>query len=151
MQRNDVSRWIARGLYLLALFLLTSPIADVISAVWPVRPDNVLWRYTFLEFAGSHLHTPILGISLALLVAIWTRNDLLLRFLGVVMILASVLLLPAMGILMVDLLQILVAREAQAEQAILAGGMILQIKYGGASVVLAALGIGARRTAQLRS
>lgn len=151
MPRNDVSRWTARGLYLCALFLLTSPAADIVPAVWPATPGNVLWRYSFMELAGSYLHMPILGVSLALVVAIWKRNCFLLRFLGGVMILGSVLLLPAMGVLMVDLPQVLAAREAGAEQAIMVGGMILQMKYAGGAVVLAALGLGARRTAQLRS
>ena len=151
MLRNDVSPWIVRGLYLFALVLVLSPVLDLVSTVWPLRPTDLAWRYGFLGLGAGYLHTPILGLVLALLVGWWTGSPGVLRVLGVVMMGGSLVLMLVMGMFILDVLQMRGLREPNVQQAVLVGGVLQEVKYGTACLVLAALGFGSLRSASARA
>lgn len=150
MHSNDVSPWVVRGLYLFAIVLVLSPIMDLTSTVWPMRPTELTWRYGFLGLTAGYLHTPLLGACLALGLAWWTERDGVLRFVGIAMLASVLPLLLAMGMFMLDVLQMRGLREADVQQAVLVGGILQEVKYGSALLVLLALGFGAVRTAGSR-
>lgn len=151
MLRQDVSPWIVRGLYLFALVLVLSPLMDLTSTAWPMRPADLAWRYGFLGLAAGYLHTPLLGLVLALLVAWWTGGSAALRVLGVGMMAGALVLMLAMGMFMLDVLQMRGLREPELQQAVLVGGILQELKYGTACLVLAALGFGSVRSAAAQS
>lgn len=147
MSQSEVSPWVFRGLYLFAFVLVASPLADLASTVWPMRPTDLTWRYGFLGLGAGYLHTPLLGVTLAMMVAWWTENPGIARGVGFVMLASSVVLLTAMGMFMLDVLQMRGLREPEVRQAVLVGGLLQELKYGTAVLVLAALGFGSVRTA----
>lgn len=151
MLRQDVSPWLVRGLYLFALVLVLSPLMDLASTVWPLRPADLAWRYGFLGLAAGYLHTPILGLVLALLLAWWTGGSGVLKVLGVAMMAGSLVLMLAMGMFMLDVLQMRGMREPELQQAVLVGGILQELKYGTACLVLAALGFGSVRSAGVQA
>ena len=119
MTRSEVSPWAIRGLYLFALVLAASPLMDLVSTVWPMRPSELPWRYGFLGLTAGYLHTPILGMVLGLAVAHWSQNGMLMRGLGALMMASAAVLVLVMGLFMLDMLQIRGMREAEVQSAVL--------------------------------
>lgn len=147
MNRSHVSPWVVRGLYLFALVLVLSPMADLVSTAWPPRPTDLGWRYGFLGLLGGYLHTPILGLVLAMLVAHWQDDAAVLRGLGVAMTIGAVAIMLALAMFALDVLQMRALRAADQRSAVLVGGVLQGLKYGTACLVLVALGYGALRSA----
>jgi hypothetical protein len=112
-----------------------------------MRPTDLPWRYGFLGLAAGYLHTPILGLTLAMMVAWWTDSPAVVRGVGTFMLAFSLVLLIAMGMFMLDVLQMRGLREPEVQQAVLVGGVLQELKYGTALLVLGALGFGSVRTA----
>ena len=75
-------------------------------------------------------------------------NRAVLRIAGVVGVLAALTLLVSMGVFTVDMMQMRAVRVAEAQAAVLAGGLFQDIKYLIASLVLGCLGLGSLRTAK---
>jgi hypothetical protein len=146
MGRTDVSAWIVRGLYLFAIVLVLSPLLDLGSTVWPLRPTDLPWRYGFLGLAAGYLQTPILGFVIAIAAAHWTQDGGTLKALGIAMLVSAALVVTAMGMFLLDVLQMRGMREAEVQQAVFVGGMLQEVKYVTAALVLGALGLGALRT-----
>ena len=67
---------------------------------------------------------------------------------GTVFMVLSVGLIAAVGIFMLDVVQIRQLRPAEAQAAVLYGGLFQAVKYVLASVIVAALGFGLRDSAR---
>jgi hypothetical protein len=148
MTRAEASPLAVTALYLFALVLMVSPLIDLTTTVWPLRFGELPWRYGFLGLAAGYLHTPLLGIVLAAAVAYWQGHPTSLRILGFVSVAAAGLLIPVMALWPLDFQQIGALREPELRPGVIAGGIIQELKYGGACAVLALLGLGALRTAK---
>lgn len=148
MTRSSVSPWAVRALYLFALVLVVSPLIDLFSTAWPLRPGDLSWRYGFVGLGAGYLNTPILGVVLAAAIAVWQEHTALLRTLGVVSAVVAVVLLLVLGIWPLDFLQIRGLRPPEQRAGILTGGVIQEIKYVAACLVLALVALGARGTAK---
>jgi hypothetical protein len=135
------------GLYVFAALLVLSPLMDLVSTVWPPRPGDFSWRYGFLGLLAGYLHTPILGLVLAMAVAFWQGHARALRITGALGCAAGVALLLAMGVFALDVVQMRAMRASEVRGAVLAGGALQELKYFGALVVLILLGLGGWRTA----
>jgi hypothetical protein len=149
MTQRSASSWAIWGLYLFALVLVASPLIDLFSTAWPLRPTDLTWRYGFLGLGAGYLNTPLLGLVLAVGVAFWQRHVGTLKTLGVLSAVAAVLLLPVVGLWPLDFLQIRGLRAPDQQRGILVGGAIQEIKYVGAFLVLALLGLGVLATAKV--
>ena len=141
------SRWLVAGLVAVGLILVLWPLADHLANVWPVQPGSVQWRYGAAGLLANFLHTPLLGLSLLLLVAWWTRSAGLMRGLGLASMVAAVLLLGVMAVFAMDLQQIRAIRPPEAGTLVLVGGAISELKYLTTVVAASLLGIGAWTTA----
>lgn len=146
--RQPVSPWVARGLYLFGLVLVFSPMADVLSTVWPPRPMDLPWRYSTLGVVAGYLQTPMLGVVLLVLTAHWRGHGWVLRAVGGVGLALSVALLIAMVVFGFAVLQMVSVRPAEVRNAILVSGAIQEAKYLAGSLSLAAFGAGALATAR---
>lgn len=124
------------------LILILWPIGDHLASVWPVQPGSVQWRYGAAGLLANFLHTPLLGLSILILVAWWTRSAALMRTAGVVSLAAGVLILGVMGVFAMDLQQIRQIRPPEARTVVLAGGIIAELKYLTTLVATVLLGIG---------
>jgi len=148
MTRTYVSPWAAWALYLFALVLVSSPLIDLLTTAWPLRFGDLAWRYGFLGLGAGYLHTPIMGIVLAGAVAVWQEHGRALWLLGAASLILAVALVPVLAIWPLDVQQISALREEELRRGVAIGGVIQEIKYAGACLVLGALGIGALGTAR---
>jgi hypothetical protein len=147
MTRLHLSPWAVRGLYLFALVLIVMPALDLITTVLPARPGDFSWRYGALGLMAGYLHTPMLGLVLALAVAYWAEHRWVLKFGGALSGLAALGLGLVMVVFALDVLQMRGMRAEEVQSAVLAGGILQELKYLTAALVLAPLGYGAWQTA----
>jgi cytochrome bd-type quinol oxidase subunit 2 len=85
-------RRILGGLYPVALLLILSPLLDLATAVWPVRPTEVSWRFGTFGLITSALITPILGLAVLQGVAAFLEKFRAVRVVSAVNVLVGVLL-----------------------------------------------------------
>jgi hypothetical protein len=143
---TQVARLVALGAYVFGLTLILGPVINLITTVLPVRVGDVTWRYGSLGMAAGYLNTPLLGLGLAIAVAIWQEDLAVLRALGIVATVAAVLLLPVMAMWTLDVLQMRELSEPEVRAGVLIGGVIQGAKYFGACAVLGLVGLGISRT-----
>lgn len=148
MDRSYASPWTLAGLYGFAAILVVSPFADLLTTVWPLQPGELTWRYGFLGLAAGYLHTPMLGLTLALGTAYWSRNATVLRGLGYAMPAVAAVLVVVMGVFLLDVLQMKDLRAEDARTGVLVGAFLQEAKYATAGIVLIILGVGATKTAK---
>ena len=96
---------------------------------------------------AGYLHTPMLGLTLALVLGWASGHRWVLMFGGWLSILCACALLGVMGIFALDVLQMRGMRAEEVQTAVLAGGILQEIKYFTAAMVLALTGVGAIKTA----
>jgi hypothetical protein len=125
---------------------VSSPIVDLGSTAWPPRFGDMSWRYGFLGLAAGYVHTPLMGVVLAMSVAYWRGHSGMLRALGIASLVAALILLPVLALWPMDVLQMRALREPEVQRGILIGGVIQEIKYMGAFIVLGCLGLGSMGT-----
>jgi hypothetical protein len=106
------------------------------------------WRYGFLGLGAGYLHTPLLGLVLAMAVAYWQDHATMLRLGGIAALATTAILLIAMATFGLDVLSMREVRAEDAQAGVLVGGMLQEVKYLGACLVLASLGVGLPRMAK---
>ena len=149
MTRHDqLSPWLARGMYVFGLAFIVTAGIDLFTTVWPVRPTDMAWRYGFLGLSAGYLQTPTLGLLLILLTAWWEGRVLLVKAVGVVCVVGALALLPAMGLFALDVLTMRAVRAAEMQSAVMAGGVFQEVKYALSAVVLGCMGFGALSSAK---
>jgi hypothetical protein len=147
MSRLQLSPSVVWALYFFAAVLITSPLIDLVTTAWPPRMMDLSWRYGFLGLAAGYLHTPMIGVVLAVLVAHVEDHRGVLRALGVASLVAVVLLLPVLALWPMDVLQMRDLRAPEVQRGVVIGGVIQEIKYVGACIVLGLLGVGCMQLA----
>jgi len=147
MQSDDVSPWLIRGVYLFGFALVLHAVIDLSTTVWPLRVTEITWRYGFLGLGAGYLQTPTLGLLLIAATALWTGNLTLARMIGTLFLVVSAGLIAAVGLFMLDVVQVRQLRPAEAQAAVLYGGLLQAVKYVLASVIVAAMGFGLRDSA----
>lgn len=141
------SPWAVGAVYLFGLVLVVSPLVDLATTVLPARPGDFTWRYGALGLAAGYLQTPLLGLVLLLAVAYWQERPWVLRVAGAAACVASLALGLVMVVFALDVLQMRGMRAEEVRSAVLAGGILQELKYFLAALVLAPLGIGSWTTA----
>jgi hypothetical protein len=147
MTRFAPSPWAVAALYAFALVLVTSPLIDLLSTAWPPRFGDLSWRYGFFGLGAGYLHTPLIGLVLAAAVAYWREHRRVLRALGLASVAAAGVLVPVLALWPLDVREIAALRAEELRRGVAIGGVIQELKYLGACVVLGCLGIGALGTA----
>jgi hypothetical protein len=146
MTRPNLNPWAVAGLYLLAASLILLPLVDLFTTAFPPRLSDIAWRYGFMGLAAGYLQTPLLGVALAGGVAYWEGHAGGLRLLGILSVAVAVLILPILALWPMDVMQMRALREPEVQQGVAIGGAIQELKYVGAFLVLALLGMGLIRT-----
>ena len=146
--RDELSPWVARGLYLFGLALMLHASIDLFSTVWPMRWTELAWRYGFLGLAAGYLQTPTLGLLFIAGTAIWQDDARVVRAVGVVFMVCAVILLGIIGVFGLDVLAMRDLRAPEARSGVLVGGVLQEVKYSVATVVFVLLGHGFSKTAK---
>ena len=127
--RPRVSRWAIRGLYFFTFILIFWPIADLITNVWPLQPGNVQWRYGFMGLLAGFLHTPILGLALAMSLAYAMKHGRTLRMLSAINLIGAAGLLAALLVFPLDVVQLESAVPTEGLPSFQGGSLITEFKY----------------------
>ena len=136
------------GFYFFMFVLVFWPIVDLTSSVWPLQPGNLQWRYGFLGLMSAYLHTPILAIFLASVLAFVLDHSLTLRLISVVCFFGALLLFLVLILFPLDVIQL---RGTAPEERLLsfqAGAALAELKHFTAFISLLLLGFGGWRTAR---
>ncbi len=145
--RAAVSSWAIRGLYFFTFILVFWPVTDLITDTWQIQLGNLQWRYGFMGLLAGFLHTPILGLVLAMALAYAMEHRRTLRLLSVMSFLGAVGLLAVLLFFALDVVQLRNAVPAERLPSFQAGALITELKHLTSCVALALLGIGGWKTA----
>jgi hypothetical protein len=146
---NDakLSGWATAGLYSLAFVAIFFPMLDLITTVLPLRPTNFQWRYGALGLTPGYLHLPLLGVGILLAIAYLRGHQAVLRWTGAASLVVSAFLVLALGVFLLDVIEMRSMRQGGERSLVLAGGAIQATKYSVSVVALLLLGLGGWRTA----
>ncbi len=138
----DASPWVVRGMYFFAFLLVFWPVADFVTNTVPLQFGNPQWRYGFAGLMAGYLNTPLLGLVLAIGLALWQRHGGVLRFLAVIQVLGALVLLLVMAMFALDVVQVRAGRPPASLPSFIAGAVISEGKHFTSVVALLLLGIG---------
>lgn len=99
-------RRILQGLYPVALLLILSPLIDLATAVWPIRPSEVSWRFGTFGLITGALVTPILGLVLLQSAAALLEHLTALRVASMLNLVAALLLVFGTALFLLDAVQL---------------------------------------------
>ena len=95
-----------RLLYLCAFVLFFIPYFQAMAGIWPLQLGSLQWRYTATSAMSGILMLPFIGLVLALAVARTCGHKAAARIVGAVAALTTLTLLLAMGLFVMDALQL---------------------------------------------
>lgn len=100
--------------YILAVVLVSFPLLDMLGAVWPLEPGEVVWRFSAVGVLNRVVLTPLLGVLIAMAAAVLLEHGAVLRTLAVLCAMACVGFMGALSIFVLDAseMQVLIAPEA---------------------------------------
>ena len=91
---------------MIALLLVLTPLADFVSSVWPIQPGELRWRFASSALLAGFLFTPLIGSLIAVFLATFLEQKMVLRVIGVLNVLAAVVLFVLLAIFAFDTLQL---------------------------------------------
>ncbi|HEU5219035.1 MAG TPA: hypothetical protein VFU23_10265 [Gemmatimonadales bacterium] len=109
----DSLKRIAPAAYVVAALLVLITLMDYLVNAWPLRPDDVDWRYDRIGLGSTYLLLPLLGCLIASITAAWFPHPRVSKLLGKFLWTGALLLLIASGTFVLD--SILVRRIAGPE------------------------------------
>src|SRR5262245_33970611 len=116
MNRSELPTAAVVGLYLFAAVLISTPLIDLVSTAWPPRFGDMSWRYGFLGLGAGYLHTPMIGLVIAMATAYWQEQMGPLRLLGIASLVVAVVILPVLALWPMDVLQMRDLRTADVQR-----------------------------------
>jgi prepilin signal peptidase PulO-like enzyme (type II secretory pathway) len=146
---NDakLSGWATAGLYSLAFVAIFFPLLDLVTTLLPLRPTNFQWRYGALGLAPGYLHLPLLGTGILLAVAYVRGHRGVMKWSSALALLTALFLVAALGVFVLDVMEMRDLRGSGERELVLAGGAIQATKYIVGACSLALLGLGGWLTA----
>jgi len=116
-------RKISGALYLTSALLVFLPIVDFVTSIVPFLPASTKWRFaSSAVFAGSLL-IPLTGIALAMIVAGLMNHRFVLRWIGILSVLAAVGLVAVSALLALDIIELRSSAESEVQNAIVLSGV----------------------------
>lgn len=126
----------------IAALLLLFPLVDYLGNAWPFRPGAVDWRYGVVGMISTYLGSPLLGLLVLSITAASLTRPRLSRVLGAVCWLAAVLLLAALGLFLLDSIQVRSSAPANARWVTTTSFLLASGKILLAAIALMLLGAG---------
>lgn len=99
------NRTVVAGAYAVATLLVLIPLSEMILRVWPLRFTEVSWRFGAVGLFSNVLLTPLLGVTLAGVLAFLFGHRRTVRTLSAVLIAAAIVLIGSMAMFALDALQ----------------------------------------------
>ncbi len=138
---RDQFRSVARAVYLVAFLLVVGPLLDLATAIWPLRPTAVAWRFAAAGLLSKALLVPILGSLAAMVAALVLEHRRFLRVVAYTNAGIAILLIGTTTLFVLDTIQLRggIALEARGAYDVAALRALVNLVLAG--VVLGALGI----------
>lgn len=100
-----LNRFLVFSGYLMAAYLMLAPSAETLAALRPFRFADAGWRYGATGLVSQSLMTPLLGLVLAVGVAVYCGHRVRARFLAVASALGGFVTLMAIPLFTLDALE----------------------------------------------
>lgn len=144
-------RRIALPAYLMGLLLVAFPLIDTTVSVWPVRAGEMAWRFGAVGLLSRALMTPLLGMLLALVVALLLEHWRVVRFIAAISGLGGLSVLVLVTLFAMDAVQMRSQVKPASRLAFdIASGVAL-LKYACGFVVLVAIAVSGRKASRIAS
>lgn len=147
-RRTEAIETLASPLYFIAVLLIATPVIDFATGVFPLRLDNIEWRFATVGLLSGFLLTPVLGIILAILVAALSGHDLVQRVIGFANIAIAVLFVALVVAFLLDIVQLRGVVQPESKGAFLSAAWKAVAKHTCFIVALAWLGVRGLRLAK---
>lgn len=136
----ESTRLIRAGYWLAAILVLFS-IANWVASIWPMHPDQVRWRFGAVGALSNVALTPLLGLFLALTLAVVFNHGRVARTLGwICMILTACMVLLVLGFTL-DFLQTRALSDPRLHHTIDIASSLAILKQIGIIIAFALLGL----------
>jgi hypothetical protein len=141
--RDENSNRYLKAIYPVGFLLTTVPLVDIALRVFPPKFDTVQWRFAAVGLLAGNLGTVLLGLALIGLIATLVGQRKVLKVLGIVAMVAGVLLVAALGMFVLDALQVRRTVNPNFKQALTVSSMGALFTGGLGIISLFSLGVGA--------
>ena len=106
LSTSDYLERLAKPIYLIALMLVLTPLADFIGSVWPLQFGEMRWRFASFALLAGFLFTPLIGSLIAAMLAAVMEERMVLRVIGVLNVVAAAGLFLLLATFAFDALQL---------------------------------------------
>jgi hypothetical protein len=100
------NRFLVFSGYLMAGYLVLAPLAETLAALWPFHSGDAGWRYGATGLVSQSLMTPLLGLLMAVGLAVYCHHWVAARLLAVLSAVGGVVALIAIPLFTLDALQV---------------------------------------------
>jgi hypothetical protein len=143
--RLDPEEALTGPLYLVAALLVVIPLVDFVLSVPRAELGNVQWRFAAVGLLSGHTLTPVLGVSMALVIATYLKHYTVQRWLvAACLSMAAVLIALSLGF-MLDMQQVRATVPNDGRAAFSAAWKRAILMHALSAGALAYLGVRARR------
>ena len=116
-RRSDGAEALEAPLYFVALLLIATPSIDFITSVLPLRPSNIEWRFATVGLLSGFVLTPLLGVVLAMVVALQAGHTRFQRVIAVLNAGLAVVFSITVVLFLLDIVQLRSAVQPEARSA----------------------------------
>lgn len=149
--RLDPEEALAGPLYVVAALLIVIPMVDVVLGVPAPQFSNVQWRFAAVGALSGYTLTPVLGLSMALVIAAFLKQYAVQRWLvAAVLSLAAILIALSFGFVR-DMLELRVSVPEDGRAAFNSAWERAIAKLALSALALVYMGWRARRMIPVRS
>ena len=149
--RLDPEEALAGPLYVVALLLIVIPALDFVLSVPAPEFADVQWRFAAVGLLSGYALTPILGVSMAFVIAALLKQYAVQRLLVVAsLLLAAILVALSFGFLL-DMLQLRASLPDDGRVAFSSAWKRAIVKLALSAIALAYMGVRARKMIPTRS
>lgn len=131
--------------YLIAIALMAIPATDFVLRVQPLTPTSVRWRFGALGVLSGSLMSPFMGLFLAVLIAASAGQRVVLRLLGWMTWLGTLVLLGLATLFVFDALQTRASASETARTTFDTAAIMGVVKFLVFVIIGLAIGLGTRR------
>lgn len=136
---------LAAPVYSMALLMIATPLGETLMVALPIRVSQVGWRFGTTGLLSRALMTPLLGVLLALGIALLLEHRAMLRVLMVLSSVGAFVLAGMIGLFLMDGVQMRVQVPMESRSAFDFATLSSALKHGAAVIVLGIFAWSARR------
>jgi len=141
----NTARRIALSAYLVSATLILAPFADAWTSLYPWHPGDSRWRFGAIGVMSNASVLPLLGVLIALAIAMWAEQRAMRRVINVIAFVAGGLGVLLLGLFALDALQTQSAVRPEMRLSFVVASVTAGAKLLLMSATLIAIGFAARR------